>query len=310
MLSEGNAEKLHLRVGASVDKNGNDGTSEATYDGNTTGMGWFPGYAINVETGERLNIAFGEDSWLSGENGNDMVFNPTSNLETTLGTTLFGGKHYIYVFEHLSDNSNDCPAYDEGEWLYNMIADGTSSSLRYAFTSAMWCSIPLSVDGEQWLGNECRIRIRVSKAYNKNYSTFGSDTPQNGNFPMYSFNTFWMATETNNAETAKSALDLINVVPNPYYALDDYEESVYENKVKITNVPSKCTVSIFNLSGTLVRKFDNDDPDITTIDWDLRNSAGKLVSGGVYIIHVYAPGIGERTLKWFGSMKTVVDSEF
>ena len=36
-----------------------------------TGMGWFPGYAINVETGERINIMFGEDYWLI--NGNDMI---------------------------------------------------------------------------------------------------------------------------------------------------------------------------------------------------------------------------------------------
>ena len=32
----------------SVDKDGNP-------DGTGTGMGWFPGYAVNLETGERLN---------------------------------------------------------------------------------------------------------------------------------------------------------------------------------------------------------------------------------------------------------------
>ena len=127
---------------------------------------------------------------------------------------------------------------------------------------------------------------------------------------MYSFNTSTLMTVTNDQTTAANALDMINVVPNPYYAWDEYEESVYENKIKITNVPSKCTISIFNLSGTLVRKFENDNPHVTSIDWDLRNSAGKLVSGGVYIIHVYAPGIGERSIQWFGSMKTVVENEF
>ena len=30
--------------------------------GVTKGMGWFPGYAIDVETGQRLNIFFGENS--------------------------------------------------------------------------------------------------------------------------------------------------------------------------------------------------------------------------------------------------------
>jgi len=310
LLSEGGADKLALRAHASVDKNGNTGTAEATFDGKATGMGWFPGYAINIETGERLNMAFGEDSWLGSENGDDMLFNPTSNLETTLGVPLFGGKHFVYVFGHNGDTTYNCPAYDGGAWLHSMISNYSSTTMKYAFQSAMWCSIPLSVDGENWLSNECRVRLRVSKAYNKNYSTYGSTNPENKNLPMYRFNTLSLFTDVNNTEVAKSALDLINVVPNPYYALNDYEESIYENKVKITNVPSNCTVSIFNIQGTLVRKFVNDDPFNTTIDWDLRNASGKLVSGGVYIIHVKAPGIGERTIKWFGSMKTVVDNEF
>ena len=43
--------------------------AEGEEDGTGTGMGWFPGYAIDIETGERLNIIFSEDSWLAGENG-------------------------------------------------------------------------------------------------------------------------------------------------------------------------------------------------------------------------------------------------
>ena len=41
-------------------------------------MGWFPGYAIDVTTGERLNMAYGEDSWLGNHGGNDMMFNPSA----------------------------------------------------------------------------------------------------------------------------------------------------------------------------------------------------------------------------------------
>ena len=64
----GALEKMNLRRHPSVDKNGNTGTSEANQVSNV-GMGWFPGYAIDVATGERLNMAFGEDSWLSADNG-------------------------------------------------------------------------------------------------------------------------------------------------------------------------------------------------------------------------------------------------
>jgi len=79
-LSEGHALRFNLRESESVDKNGNfatPGSGDDTTNINNpnfigeTGMGWFPGYAIDVETGERLNIMFGEDSWLVGENGRD-----------------------------------------------------------------------------------------------------------------------------------------------------------------------------------------------------------------------------------------------
>jgi len=67
-----------LRKSNSVDKYGNP-------DGSGTGMGWFPGYAIDVETGRRLNIAFGENSTLTNDNGDDMIWNPTERIFDTNG---------------------------------------------------------------------------------------------------------------------------------------------------------------------------------------------------------------------------------
>src|SRR5690606_11196944 len=69
-LNQGGGQKGRPRAAASVDKNGNpDGSG-------TTGMGWFPGYAIDLETGARLHMAFGEHSFLGGDNGADMMWNP------------------------------------------------------------------------------------------------------------------------------------------------------------------------------------------------------------------------------------------
>ena len=36
------------------------------------------------------------------------------------------------------------------------------------------------------------------------------------------------------------------------------------------------------------------------LEWDLKNSKGIPVASGVYLIHIDAPGIGERMIKWFG----------
>ncbi len=71
----------------SVDKDGNPYTGNDDVASNNpndpnyigaTGYGWFPGYAINVETGERLNIMFAENSQDPYNNGSDMLFNPTN----------------------------------------------------------------------------------------------------------------------------------------------------------------------------------------------------------------------------------------
>ena len=147
---------------------------------------------------------------------------------------------------------------------------------------------------------------------------------QNGNLPMYTFSSDGIATHTNETDLAKSALDLINIVPNPYYAFSVYETGVLDNRVKITNLPEACTVSIYNLSGTLVKRFKkgetmtNHTPKAAgdeaswhdgSLDWDLKNTAGIPISSGVYIIHVEVPfadgTTGEKIIKWFGVMRPI-----
>jgi len=204
LRTEGGAEKLDPRKRASVDKDGNPDNS------GTQGMGWFPGYAINVETGERLNIMFGEDSWLAAENGCDMKFNPTSRYN--FGSDLiFGGKHFIYIMgaSHLKGDANpdptvDCPAYDEGQWLYNKYQSALNASnstikrqlKTQLLFNAMWVSIPMSygqtgAEPMNWLSNELKIRIRVARPYKRWLArqNDGASYAENNNFPVYEFNT-------------------------------------------------------------------------------------------------------------------------
>lgn len=152
-LSVGHALRHEPRKSPSVDKNGNP-------DGTGYGMGWFPGYAINVETGERLNIMFSENSSDVANHGADMLFNPTSD------TAHWGGCHFVYICGSsgstcelaLFDNSiqrnfnnngiinagmggsfvgtdgtaypfYDCGVYDEGKWLYEKFSTVTELSL-------------------------------------------------------------------------------------------------------------------------------------------------------------------------------------
>ena len=72
----------------------------------------------------------------------------------------------------------------------------------------------------------------------------------------------------------------------------------------IINLPQSCTISIYTVSGTLVRKFRKDN-DLTYLDWDLRNASNIPIAGGVYICHVDVPGVGEKVIKWFGAMRPI-----
>ena len=121
---------------------------------------------------------------------------------------------------------------------------------------------------------------------------------------MYSWNTSDIATELGSADELTSALDLINVVPNPYSAYSEYERNRLDTRVKITNLPDRCTIKIYTTNGKLVRTFKKDNS-ITSIDWDLNNHKNIPVAGGVYLIHVDVPGIGEKVLKFFGGMRQI-----
>jgi hypothetical protein len=288
-------------------------------------MGWFPGYAINVETGERLNIAFGEDSYLSGENGRDMIFNPSNSDPLTgnpegyvsdLGDYLFAGKHYIYVFESNPAEGayNVFPNYDHGLKIiknltdtmnnYEPISGVSLARARQVWRNCIWAGIPFHVTGKNWLTEDVRIRLRVQKSYQKDYSSVNPEAAAvNFNNPMYEFTFDGLQTMTNDNATATSALDIIQVVPNPYYSASEYETSALDNRVKIVNLPDVCTISIYTLNGTLIRTFVKDDNTTTSVAWDLKNYKNIPISTGLYIIHVNAPGIGEKILKWYGVLR-------
>ena len=44
---------------------------------------------------------------------------------------------------------------------------------------------------------------------------------------------------------------------------------------------------------------------MTSQEWDLKNHVGIPIAGGMYIIHIEVPDVGEKILKWFASMRTI-----
>jgi len=327
--ANGAPEKMKLRKHKSVDKNGRT-SDDAGYNAaegdlvSNWGMGWFPGYVIDLGTGERLNVAFGEDSWLAGENGNDMIWNPTGRMFSENGSPLFGGQHWIYVFKNIQTetyttepDTDYCPRYDEGSFLFSRLSNQSLSlgDFKKLWRGCTWVGSSLLTSADALLPvedglipNEARISLRVAKPYKKyNYTGVGTTDPagaENGWSNLYTFTTKGIAAITNDAATLTSALDYINVVPNPYYAFSSYETGKLDNRIKITNLPYVCTVTIYDLNGTRIRQFKKGDP-TTYLDWDLKNDKNIPIASGAYIIHVEVPGIGEKILKWFGVMRPI-----
>ncbi len=328
----GAADMFDLRQSPSIDKNGADRA-----DG-TVGLSYFPGYAVDVETGKRLNIFFGENSvfntTLSGrlpgipDIGEDMMYNPSDQLFRVEGNFVVpgsppeefvvGGNHFIYVTRQ---------EYDGCEGMYNKLNEAFNIFGKIDVGKAItWSSISLLPTGQSMLPydqgsvpNDLKIKLRVENPYNLETS-FNIQAPNAcnvvGEFPVYEFEITGKQLTDLEQDEYEGALAEVNVVPNPYYAYSSYETSQFSKTVKITNLPARAVVTIYSLDGKFIKQFVRDERVFQTvganrgvnnrqilpdIEWDVENSAGIPIASGVYLIHVAAPDLGEeRTLKWFG----------
>jgi hypothetical protein len=312
-------------------------------------MSWFPGYAYDVETGERLNIFFGENSFYNGafydntlfpgsNTGNDMLFNPTNTRQAAppSGIPVFGeanlflaavlgGQHAIYVTNQPYDSCTSVIA------KYNSTPSAAQAGFfLFRDKNVIWSVMMHMAEGTTMLDNafnpkteghvppsDLTFKLRVKTPY-QIYNATGD----NEGYPLYEFDLTKFAPSKQEQSALESALDLMRVVPNPYYAYSEYEQTEIDNVVKVTNIPAKCDVRIYGLDGRLVREYkiaqeynaeirngiarigafgsgDIEEQITTSLNWDLKNSFGVPVGSGVYLIHVVVPGVGERVLKSF-----------
>ena len=106
-------------------------------------------------------------------------------------------------------------------------------------------------------------------------------------------------------EVAKSKMNDIYVVPDPYVVTASWEKPLYyssgrgERRVDFVNLPSVCTIKIFSMSGKHIKTIDRQSNIQNGAEsWDLITEDGLTVAYGVYIYHVDAPNIGTKTGKF------------
>lgn len=99
---------------------------------------------------------------------------------------------------------------------------------------------------------------------------------------------------------AKSELNEIAVVPNPYVGAASWEAASInvgrgERKLYFTNLPNECTIKIYTLSGKLVDTIHHSSVIADgQVSWDLISKDGMDIAYGIYVYHVDAPTIGEK----------------
>ncbi|MCB0273854.1 MAG: hypothetical protein KDI06_03520 [Calditrichaeota bacterium] len=105
----------------------------------------------------------------------------------------------------------------------------------------------------------------------------------------------------------KQALDEIYVVPNPYVAQNSGEElglnfqGRLDRRIEFRNLPPKCTIRIYTVTGELIATLDKDDS-TSALSWNMLTYESQEIAYGVYIFHVDAPGVGTKIGR-FGVIK-------
>ena len=324
----GEATQLQIRDQASIGLNADSDGNPRPADDGTTGFGYFPGYAIDVETGERLNIFYGENSVYGNGNvdetsniGRDMAWNPEPSIlirtpegrPTSIYDLHLGAQHTIYVTRTKYDGCESLVELFEPDALVTRVLRG--------LTTITWTGIPipsteLTSYGEGLIPNDVTIRLRVDNTFGRALEDDEGRFEPTGDRPVYEFELSGKEAIPVDESTIDEALSNVGVVPNPYYAASSYEIDQNDGRVKITNVPSKSTITIYSLDGRFIAQFKRDATrtpvnrstasvnfaqEGPNVVWDLKNSAGIPIASGVYIIHILDEETGaQKSVKWFG----------
>jgi hypothetical protein len=102
-------------------------------------------------------------------------------------------------------------------------------------------------------------------------------------------------------QLAKTELDKIAVVPNPYVAAASWEPrnpfrfGRGERRIWFINLPEECTIRIYTVRGYLVDTVEHSGSQSEGAEsWDLVSKDGMDIAYGIYVFHVDVPGVGEK----------------
>lgn len=247
ITANGNKENFEVRNDPSLGKTDADADGIADPDGTGNGMSWFPGYAIDVETGTRLNVFFGENSAYGAANpfeddiydvADDMMWNPTNDLTIDeAGNSAYklflGGQHYIYVTKS---------AYDECQDIKEKLNEKSTLRKADAIASISWAGLPILSDGFEFnsfedglIPTETTIQLRVDNTFAEKLASGLNDGA-----PAYSFS----FDSSVNSIAAVEDIDF-KIIPNP-------ARDVLSVQVQDQNMDHEFKIQLFDVQGKMV----------------------------------------------------------
>jgi len=198
------------------------------------------------------------------------IMNTTDGYQTDLAVVDMDGSKTlsvgdtIYVIEYVSDNH-------------------TQANMRIAWKLSY--ELPLNPNATPVAPTDGDVyRLSISKPF-KSGDSF----------------TFVTKEATTDDSKAKTDLNNIKVVPNPYIGAAYWERRNLnstgrgERRIDFIHLPATCTIRIYSVAGQLVKTLYKDSgPADGALSWDLISDDGMDIAYGVYIYHIDAPGIGEH----------------
>ena len=297
VLYSNTEEKL---MGSVTDPNSNPLAQEFIYDG-------FQVILHNDGTG------MNEAGWISG----------LSSLTAHDITSGFGGlqlrrDYEIRVSTVGADTSVVSLPVSTNFQIWDVTKSDNEFQVDYMYTPNIWPNDPT----RRYLKNGDQIKIvnniddqiflwQWLMAFPENADSTSMTMPDSGDVysittykPFDRYDAFEISVTGNyiSQDLAKSEMDNIYVVPDPYISVNPLERKVInqeegrgDRRIDFVNLPQECDIFIFTSSGKLVRTLQHSTSENNSRkSWDLRTKDGLEISHGIYFYIVESSKFGSK----------------
>jgi hypothetical protein len=185
---------------------------------------------------------------------------------------LYDGRFHTDDYIMFLDKNNEGNKYSEDFWS-NPDHD-PSNSAYWGFNTADPMSrydwdyrFAFSQANPVWAKGDYAIMV-----------TFKPNTPND----VFSFST---RAAYISASQAKTDMDKIKVVPNPYFVRNELDRDPNVAHLMLTHLPEVCTIRLYTLAGNLIQKIEHTSGTGQEI-WNALTRNDQIPASGVYIYHI------------------------